>query len=100
MTSLLTNEEIQSAVRADIKPKQLMFSTGELVMMANLSGLPRGIRPNELEAFVALVAERAVAAEREACEFQCALVAAGSGSEQHRLGANECFDRIRARKPL
>lgn len=47
--------------------KQPMFSTGELVEMADTSSLPRGIRPNQLKAFAALVAERAAAAERDAC---------------------------------
>lgn len=48
-----------------------------------------------------LVAERAAAAERAACATECWKIAMDpTASQQYRLGANACFDRLRARDPL
>ena len=52
----------------------------------------------ELERFVDKVAERAAAAEREACKTECWKVATRPiAHEQYRSGANDCFDQIKAR---
>lgn len=71
------------------------MTTGEVIALARECGLHLGGPPIEpgIERFARLIAERATAAEREAC----ARIVESVDNYANPMTANDCADAIRAR---